>query len=280
MIQFFNTVRQILNCDSVQASEGLSRHLAWQCRRVFNRFPVELRIADSRLRVERPCGVAALVNAMGEYDFNNMELIRLLLFRTKGTLIDVGANIGSYTIVASEISEATVISVEPHPVTFRWLRENVRLNGRQNVTCLNLAISSRDGQIQFTDGQDLSTNHVITANEANVSLISIEGCRLDTICDRLEVIPDFVKIDVEGHEPEVLEGFGTYGSLAKLILVENGERKNVRDWMSKCGFAGPLFAHAKTWVLSTAKQRRPEDPVYVRKAFLDQMLDFGFTLSA
>src|SRR5580704_4698996 len=121
MIQFFDTLQQITQCDSVWACHGISKHLNWQVRKIFNRFPCELAVAGSKLYVDRPLAVAALINAMGEYDYNNMSLLKFLLAHFGGTFIDVGANIGVYSLIASEFAGVKVLSIEPHPATFRML---------------------------------------------------------------------------------------------------------------------------------------------------------------
>jgi len=79
MIQFFDTIRQIKDSDSVGVLPGIFRHLQWQVRKLFNGFPCELSLAGSKLHVEGPLSVAALVNSMGEYDYNNMGLLKLVL---------------------------------------------------------------------------------------------------------------------------------------------------------------------------------------------------------
>ncbi len=278
--QFFNTVTQILNSESVNPLGGIYRHLLWQYRRIFRQFPVTLRIADSRLRVDEPCGVAALINAMGEYDYNNMRFFCLLLSRSPGTFLDIGANIGSYTLVVSELSEAVVISIEPHPVTFGWLKENVRLNCRKNVTCLNFAVSDQNGHIRFTNGLDPSINRVVLKEgESNPATLSIESRRADALCQEFRISPDFVKIDVEGHELAVLQSLGSYRSFSKVIVVENGERETVRAWM-KPNYAGPFYVHVDERVLSSAKQKRSEDSVYVNVKFLDELRGMGFSILA
>ena len=99
--QFLNTVQQIRRAEHVGFLPGLGRHMAWQCRRVLHRFPVDLRVSESTLHADRPSGQAALVNCLGMYDFNNLTLIRTLLAEWKGVFCDVGANFGVYTLVAS-----------------------------------------------------------------------------------------------------------------------------------------------------------------------------------
>jgi len=81
----------------------------------------------------------------------------------------------------------------------------------------------------------------------------------------------FVKIDVEGHQCEVLEGFGEYRQIAKVILIEDGDHAEVRRWMHDAGFAGPFFVHFKGGYLSQERQPRPEDPVYVSQRFLPDL---------
>jgi FkbM family methyltransferase len=277
--QFLNTVAQISEAESIGTFEGLYRHLAWESRRVFNRFPVELRFANSKLRVERPCGVAALVNAMGEYDYNNMRFLRLILSHRRGTFVDVGANIGVYTLLASEIQEVSVVSIEPHPITYEWLKQNVKLNGRENVKCLNLAISDHDGEIRFMNGPEPSINRIITKNEEVASTLGVECRRMETICTDLQIMPIVIKIDVEGHEYEVLEGLGSHCKFPKVIFVENGERRPINDWMRAFKFLGPFYVHINRMELSEKKQRRSEDPVYFRDSFLGELKNLGFSVS-
>ena len=278
MGQFLNTIQQIVHCDSVEPFQGICRHLHWQVRKALHRFPCELAIAGSRLHVDRPGGVAALVNAMGEYDFNNMRFLKLLLSVEGGTFIDIGANIGVYTLIASEVANARVVSVEPHPTTFALLKENVRLNARRNVSCLNAALSDRVGELQFTDYRERSVNRVISAGENGVSELCVASRRFDVVYREFSALPDFVKIDVEGHECAVLEGFGDFQTVAKIIFIEGGERQEVRNWMKAAGYTGPWFVHFNDKVLSTGRQRRPEDPLFVHTNYVPELSNINFDL--
>jgi FkbM family methyltransferase len=268
MRQFLHTLKQIVHSDSVGTFRGVFRHFHWQVRKVSCRFPCELPIAGSRLYVDQPGGVAALVNSMGEYDYNNMSLLRLLLSRGKNTFFDIGANIGSYTLIASEVADATVVSIEPHPETFALLEQNVRRNGRDNVVCLKVALSGEEGEVRFTSDSESSTNRVVQAEENGEGKLRVPCRRLDAVCRELKLVPDLIKIDVEGYEVAVLKGFGEFTNAAKLIFIEGGERAKVRSWMDAAGYSGPWFPHFKRKLLSKEKQGRPEDPVFVHKEFL------------
>ena len=264
MRHFLSTLDQIAHAESVGTFDGVRRHFQWQARRLLGGFPCELALSQSKLRVTSPRGVSALVNAMGEYDYNNMRFVRSFLEHSGGTFFDVGANIGAYTLIASEISGATVVSMEPHPRTFAALADNVRLNARHNVTCLQVAVSNREGTVAFTDGLDSALNHVLRDGENAPSAIEVRSQRLETICESMHVFPDIIKIDVEGHEPAVLDGLGRYGTAARAILVEGGDRLAIRDWMRTAGYSGPWFVHFNQAILAKRAQARAEDPLFVR----------------
>ena len=278
MSHFLNTVAQITRSDSVGFIPGISRHLNWQLRKALHLFPCELRISRSVMAVDRPGGVAALVNAMGEYDFNNMHLLRLLLSKGNSTFVDVGANIGSYSLIASEACNAKVVSIEPHPRTFEALLANIRRNGRQNVTCLNLAISRQESVLELTDYDESSINRIVSSREAPGRTMRVQAKPFHAVCNELGIAPDFIKIDVEGHEREVLDGFREWGSHAKLILIEGGERAAVREWMHLAGFEGPFFFQFKKYQLATKRQGRPEDPIYFHRSYLRHLQGLGIRI--
>jgi FkbM family methyltransferase len=279
MIQFVDTLRQIMHSDAVWPFQGVCRHLGWQLRKAFHRFPCELTFAGSRLHVDRPLAVAALINSMGEYDYNNMSLLRLLLSDRKSTFIDVGANIGAYTLIASEVADTTVVSIEPHPATFGMLVENIRLNDRRNVICLNLALSSQDGEVCFTDDPGSDVNRVVESGNSSCSELRVPSRRLDMVCRELKVFPDFVKIDVEGHEPAVLAGFADLAGPPKIIFIEGGNGPKVRSWMQATRYTGPWFSHFKRRVLLPTRQGRPEDPVFVHEDFLKELRRINFNVA-
>jgi FkbM family methyltransferase len=268
MRHFLTSLEQIAHADSVGTLEGVRRHLQWQVRRLLGGFPCELPISQSKLRVLAPGGVAALVNAMGEYDYNNMRFVRSFLEHSGGTFFDVGANIGSYTLIASEIPSARVVSIEPHPQTFAVLAENVRINARYNVTCTHVAASDYDGTIRLTDGLDSCLNRVLDNWESPQDVVEVPSRRLETLCQSLQATPDLIKIDVEGHEPAVLDGLGQYCESAGAILVEGGDRPEIQRWMRAARYSGPWYVHFNRNFLSPEPQRRPEDRVFIHKRLL------------
>ncbi len=130
------------------------------------------------------------------------EMSFLLHFLKEDDLFaDIGANIGSYTILASAHARARSVSFEPSPFTFEHLKENIALNAiADKVELLNLAVGEEDGILKFTKGLD-TVNHIAT-NDNNPT-IDVKVVRLD---DQLKEVPSLMKIDVEGFETPVIKG--------------------------------------------------------------------------
>lgn len=164
--------------------------------------------------------------ATGNYYFGLLEfedmcfLIHLL--RDVDLFVDVGANIGSYTILASGHVGAKTISIEPLPSTFRRLENNVRYNDLDHrVTLCNQGVGEDEGKLWFTTSLD-AMNHVATESDYGDKL-EVPVTRLDDLLGDQQ--PLCIKIDVEGFEARVLDGSTqTLGAsaLRAVILELNG----------------------------------------------------------
>lgn len=121
------------------------------------------------------------------------------------TVIDVGANIGLSTILLARMTER-VIAFEPSPPNAAFLRRNLERNGIINVDIRAAAASSEPGTLRFHVAQFGAGSHVVTGGHiagGAVSTIDVPAVTLDQ-ADLPEVA--FIKIDAEGHEPNVLAG--------------------------------------------------------------------------
>lgn len=263
--QFINTCTQVVSAERGATVTGLSRHLKWQLRRALGMFPMVLEISKSRVAVDRPSGVAALINCLGLYDFNNMSLLQRVL-RPGSIFFDVGANIGAYTLIASEHAQVRVFSFEPNPRACAQLRQNVELNRRGNVVIVPLAVGDQVGPVRMTDGADLSTNRVVSSAVANVESIEVPCQKLDLFCREFSVHPSAVKIDVEGTEIDVLRGFRDEHFQTDLFLIERGERAEIHSLMAGWGYNGPVYFHQRTGQFLRTRQARAEDTAYVSRA--------------
>jgi FkbM family methyltransferase len=155
----------------------------------------------------------------GLHEFDDMAFV-LHFLRPDDRFIDVGANAGSYTVLAAGAVGASTIAIEPIPATFERLLDNVHVNRlTDRVTCLNCGAGARPAALRFTAGSDTMNHAVSNAGEEQDSIV-VPVRTLDEIVplDRLA----FLKIDVEGFETAVLDGAGSLLHSANLLgmLVE------------------------------------------------------------
>ncbi len=155
---------------------------------------------SSRLWATVPHYSSVLVLQRNPPNWNEMLAWRRQL-RPGSVFVDVGANIGVYTLWAAE-SGAHVIAIEPDRDAFSCLQENLSLNN-YDVTPLPLALSDRPGELRLTRARDSSLNHLVFGDgPASTQTVAVDT--LDNVLG--ERTADGVKIDVEGSERLVLEG--------------------------------------------------------------------------
>ncbi len=125
----------------------------------------------------------------------------------RGVFVDVGANIGKYTVMMSKSlgGKGKIISIEPHPENFKTLEKNMDLNNCSNAVALNLACWSKKTDLKLFSHEDQPL--LASAVKTSKNYITTKADTLDNILDNLNIRKvDLVKIDVEGAERQVLEG--------------------------------------------------------------------------
>lgn len=121
------------------------------------------------------------------------------------TVIDVGANIGLSTILLARMTER-VIAFEPSSPNVAFLHRNLERNGIANVEVRAAAASSEPGTLRFHVAQFGAGSHVVAAGHVSGSTIPTVDVPAVTL-DATDLPPvAFIKIDAEGHEPDVLAG--------------------------------------------------------------------------
>jgi FkbM family methyltransferase len=164
---------------------------------------------------------ANLYNGLEE--FEDMAFL-LHVLNEEDYFVDVGANAGSYTILAAGVRGSRVCSIEPLPEGYKRLHQNVRLNELETLVDLrNVAVGHEAGTIAFSDDLDTTRNHVLADGEETFDKIEVSVRTLDEILEGSR--PTVLKIDVEGFETAVLQG-GTSTladeSLHSVIIELNG----------------------------------------------------------
>lgn len=187
-------------------------------------FYVFLFLKVKLILVNYPCSYF-LIKVSENRDFWNMfikghweknQFVVLKQTVKKGDItIDVGAWNGVYTLFLSKLvgKEGKVYSFEPDPIVMRILKTNIKFNKIKNTKLENLAVSNSEGKEIFyiLDEGGTSKSYVKNAPDSNrFGIITKELLRnittLDNYCLKNNIIPNGIKIDVEGLEGLVIKG--------------------------------------------------------------------------
>jgi len=204
---------------------AFKRFIKWQVSSSIIRYPVIIPfVGNTKLIMEKGMHSITGNYYVGLMEYESMMFL-LHVLRPKDYFIDIGANAGVYTILASGVKKSNTLSIEPIPSTFNYLKENVYLNQINNkVNCLNIGIGSESSWLNFTENQG-TTNHVISNSKKNNS-IQVKVDKLDNIINKK--IPLLIKIDIEGYEMEMLNGAHNIlenNDLSAIIIETNGSGK-------------------------------------------------------
>jgi FkbM family methyltransferase len=136
-------------------------------------------------------------------------------------VLDIGANIGTFSVYAAAVCGASrVLSLEPFPDNYRMLCKNVEQNGLRNVTCVNEAAAGNRGR--RTMGLhlvDCGSHSLVTGSFEHT--IEVECCTLGDIFERFSLAKiDYLKMDCEGAEYEILENAGSRLQQIRRISME------------------------------------------------------------
>ncbi len=160
----------------------------------------------------------------GEYDKIDSSIVRALV-RRGNSAIDIGANLGWYTTLISKSvgHGGKVISIEPLPEIFNLLKKNIEINKMDNCIPLNIAISDYigKGEIHFFSGEPDTHSSLNTLGRSNYRKIMVQVDTVDNLCESYGLNPDFIKIDVEGAERELIQGASrTLRDTKPVLMIE------------------------------------------------------------
>ncbi|MBI3417825.1 MAG: FkbM family methyltransferase [Verrucomicrobia bacterium] len=169
-----------------------------------------------------------------------------------GTLIDCGANCGFIGLEARLHKHARVMLIEPHPELAAGIRRNVEINGWKNsCQVIEAAASDQTGSTSLFVCQEYDGSHSLLSDwwphpgetkKVEVKLMTLREL-LNSNCDFAKV--DFLKVDTEGHDLNVLKGLGDLlvPNRIPVLYAELGrEREAACALLQERGYAGFSYA--------------------------------------
>ena len=141
------------------------------------------------------------------------------------TIVDVGANIGYYTVLGAQAvgSSGRVYAFEPDPSSFGYLERNVEVNGYKNVVLEQKALTNKPGTLRlYLATSNLGDHRIYPTGDR--AYVEVEGVTLDDYLEGLERNVDFIKIDTQGAEVVILEG------MRKTLERNRGVKLAVEFW--------------------------------------------------
>ena len=168
-----------------------------------------------------------------EDDYNHMtiredDIIENFQPKSEGIVVDVGAHYGRYTLIAAKRigPKGKVIAIEADPKNFDMLNKNIKLNKLEHIITLNYAASSNKSKVKLSIPEKKSGHtiysSIISSRASTVKFIEVNANTLDNLLHEngisIEEV-NWIKIDVEGAELEVLKGATSVLSKSKEIAL-------------------------------------------------------------
>jgi FkbM family methyltransferase len=146
------------------------------------------------------------------YQYLPRESKLLVKFENKESLVifDVGANIGEFSLACAEFfKESIIFAFEPDPKAMHCLQRNVHTRKLENrIACFPIALSNSNEKKRFYIATDNADSSFVKPTKTSSQYLELESMRLDDFLESADIKRvDLLKMDAEGHEPEVLSGF-------------------------------------------------------------------------
>jgi FkbM family methyltransferase len=192
---------------------------------------------------------------------------------SKGDLfVDIGSNIGGWSLLAAG-NQANVIAIEPVPSTYSRLLKNIQLNPTVEIQPLNIGVSSFEGNLKITTDND-TMNKILGEKETYLGTTHyIPVTTIDKILEGKN--PAIIKVDVEGHELEVIKGMlktlsnnSIKGLIIETFRSENNKNSGfieLENILKSFNFL-PFKYNVQTKELELLKNKEGgQNTIYVRK---------------
>ncbi len=198
----------------------------------------------------------------GKYEDTERVMVRALAANCT-VFMDVGANSGIYTLLASKNCrpDSSVHAFEASPIEYKKLVLTIKWNRLRNVFLNNIALSETDGTISIYENLDgwgaLNRVDRPATDEGLYRMANVPCLSLDSYCESNNINQiDFLKIDVEGHELPVLKGAKRMIVESRpIILIEMNDRRR-SDQSSPAQIWSFLESYGYIWHHADSSSRR------------------------
>jgi len=183
------------------------------------------------------------------YELKYLEFLKNTgILNNRSRVADIGAYLGNHSIYFSKIIGCSEVHCfEPTPFSYSVLVDNLIINEAKNVTCYPIAISSKSGKMILENSKSNNPG-------ANQYKYNIDGVGCETLDSIIDQQIDFIKIDVERMEIEVLKGCVESIKKHRPIIMVEVDKHNVSDmtkWIVKNKYKriGKEVFNKNTWLL-------------------------------
>ena len=218
---------------------AMKRFIRWQIGSRVLGAPALVPFIGETVMVVEPGMTGATGNVYcGLHEFEDMALL-LHVLRRGDRFVDIGANIGSYSILAAGVRGSQVFAFEPVPQTFAKLVRNLRVNGIESLAVgEQVAAGETSGVLKFTADRD--TMNQVAPDDYTGRVIEVPVRCIDEMLVEFPAV--MWKVDVEGFEEQVLRGGAKVLRHPELrVVLLEGSSQEITSTMEAAGFARATY---------------------------------------
>jgi len=171
------------------------------------------------------------------YEWKIRKLIEKLSEKSE-VIIDVGANVGKYSILSSKSNpNAKVFAVEPEKENFEVLEKNKKLNNCKNLKLIKVALNDKNQKVKLYKAEINKGGHSLKHSSNSQNFEIVDGEKFDDVFSNKIQRIDLLKIDAEGAELEILKGAQNFlkNKRIKNIIIELNDLET-RKFLESFGY--------------------------------------------
>lgn len=231
LFSFLNLIRNPYNRN--KKFLFLLRLLWWKLNRKFFRLPVVVPLfKDIKFICYPQSSFGSLIVYTNYPEYSETRLVQKLL-RKNSVFIDVGANIGYYSLLAASIiKKGKIFAFEVDKRALNNFYENINLNKLEDkIDVVEKLVSDKDGYERFIVSSESEVNRIVGKSGSGKDFLKFPCIKLDSFAKEKNIsFIDFLKIDVEGAEYKVLNGAGELLKEKRIKYLLFEVNKNIKDY--------------------------------------------------